>query len=547
MLSQEAIQKILGIGEKVYVTPEEMADKLNVTFFPYDKTSVSEEVLLFLEQLKMTFQELKVNIVPYNEALVKIPVQKILKKAYLLFLNNLLYFSEKILKRKSYRNYVEFSAITKLILRPKRIRAGISIIAIGNDKATDLPIDYTSSFRNSSVVTLLDMPNNISKESSFHEHFDTAMRLFAQHMTNIVVGVNKKEWILYNFNASHPIYPIKENFKQNILKALVSKIVAPIRPYRFSDFAVQKDHFNVGDEPYKTLINDFVASGALLEKAGLYPKGKKIDDLPFRNQFYRLVGKLHLDNRSGMSYGFLALQMPMKLPELVPFEESQQKEKFLSTERDYVTIEDGTIFVALELPQGKYVLKIPDVFVLSQRSGSDKTNFSAGNDLIKLGLVKGKMTLETPKGLILTSDFKPSFDTKVMLAHAVGNVIIAAVISHFRKDSKFVKLLTEKGMALVHWHGYVGPQFIPQSVYVHGASNPHVSCSSPQSAIYAIDGKLKMFHQAWINGADYLGDVHIEPHHGTNMTFPSIQDFSRFVSTNSEIASLGNRYLDLYL
>jgi len=31
VLSQEAIQKILGIEEKVYVTPETMADKFNVT------------------------------------------------------------------------------------------------------------------------------------------------------------------------------------------------------------------------------------------------------------------------------------------------------------------------------------------------------------------------------------------------------------------------------------------------------------------------------------------------------------------------------------
>lgn len=547
MLSQEAIQKILGIEEKVYITPEEMADKLNVTFFPYNKDIASQEVLSFLNQLEKTFLELKVNVVPYSEALVRLPIKKILKRVYLLLLNNILYLLEKISNKKSQRNYVEFSAITKLILRPRRIKTGISIIAVGNDKAVDLPIDYTSSFRNSSVVTLLDMPNNISKESTFHEHFDMAMRLFAQHMTNIVVGVNKKEWILYNFNASHPIYPLKENFNENILKALISKIVAPIKPYRFSDFTVHKAHFNVDDESYKTLINDFVASGALLEKAGLYPRGKKIDDLPFRNQFYRLVGKLHLDNRSGMSYGFLASQMPMKLPELIPFEESQQKEKFLSTERDYITKENGTIFVALELPQGKYVLEIPDVFVLSQRSGSDKTNFDAKKDLIKLGLVKGTMTLETPDGLVLTSDFKPSFDTKVILAHAVGNAIVAAVLNHFRKDSKFAKLLEEDGIAIVHWHGYVGPQFIPQNVYVHGAGNPHVSCSSPQSAIYAIDGKLKMFQQAWINGADYLGDVHIEPHHGTNMTFFSLHDFGKFVSSNSGVASLGNRYLDLYL
>lgn len=548
MLSQEAIQKILGIDEKVHITPEKMADELNVTFFPYNEKTVSSEVLQFLNQLKKTFLELKVNVVPYNEALVKIPKSKIFRRVYLLLLNNLLFFFERILLKKSYRNFVEFAAIKRLLLRPVRIKSGISIIAVADSKATELPIDYTSSFRNSSVVTLLDMPANITEKSTFHEHFDTAMKLFAEHMTNIVIGINKKEWILYNFNASHPVYPLKENFRENILKALISKIVAPIRPYRFSDFIVKSSNFNITDEPYRSLINDFVLSGALLDKAGLYPKGKKIDDLPFRNQFYKLIGKIHLDNRSGMSYGFLSLQMPISLPVLISYEKSSHRRDFQLAKKDYVVKEDGAIFVALELPQGKYILEIPKVFVLSQKSGSDKTNFNAKKDLIKIGLINGRMTLETPKGLVLTSDFKPSFDTKVILAHAVGNAIVGAVISHFRNDSKFVKLLTEQGMALVHWHGYVGPQFIPKNIYVHGANNPHVSCSSPQSAIYAIDGKLKMFQQAWIsNETDYLGDMHIEPHHGTNMTFPSLQEFSRFVSSHSEIAALGNRYLDLYL
>lgn len=546
MLSQEAIQKILGIEEKVHITPSEMADKLNITFFPYNKENVSPQVLQFLQQIEKTFLELRVNIVPYEEALVKIPTRKIFKKTSLLLLNNLFYFFEKITNRKSYRNYIEFSNIKKFLLRQKRIKSGISVIAIGNN-TTELPIDYTSSFRDTSIVTILDMPEGISKESTFHKHFDTAMNLFAQHMTNIVIGVNKRDWILYNFNASHPIYPLGENFKENILKALISKIVAPIRPYRFSDFVFQKEHFDIKNEPYKTLVSDFLASGALLEKAGLYPKGKKIDDLPFRNQFYRLIGKIHLDNRSGMSYGFLSLQMPTNLPEMIPFESFSQREDLLFAGKDYIIKKDGTIFVVIELPQGKYILEIPDVFVLSQRSGSDKINFNAQKDLIKLGLSKGVMTLETPKGLVLTSDFKPSFDTKVILAHAVGNVIIATILKHFRKDSIFSKLIEERGVALVHWHGYVGPQFIPNNVYVHGAENPHVSCSSPQSAIYAIDGKLKVFNSMWNDGAEYLGDIHIEPHHGTNMTYSSLQEFGRFVTSNPEVASLGSRYLDLYL
>jgi len=36
MLSQEAIQKILGIDDKIISTPEEMAKNLTITFFPFE-------------------------------------------------------------------------------------------------------------------------------------------------------------------------------------------------------------------------------------------------------------------------------------------------------------------------------------------------------------------------------------------------------------------------------------------------------------------------------------------------------------------------------
>ena len=80
-------------------------------------------------------------------------------------------------------------------------------------------MQYINNFKDNSIITILDFPKNISEKSSFHEHFDTALALFAYHMTNIVIGVNKEKWILYNFNASHPVFPLEEKFKENILRA----------------------------------------------------------------------------------------------------------------------------------------------------------------------------------------------------------------------------------------------------------------------------------------------------------------------------------------
>ena len=52
MLNQETIQAILGIKKKVYTKPEEMADKMNIAFFPYEEKNISTEILYFVKKLK---------------------------------------------------------------------------------------------------------------------------------------------------------------------------------------------------------------------------------------------------------------------------------------------------------------------------------------------------------------------------------------------------------------------------------------------------------------------------------------------------------------
>jgi hypothetical protein len=284
----------------------------------------------------------------------------------------------------------------------------------------------------------------------------------------------------------------------------------------------------------------------LFDKSKLYPPGKSVDDLPFRNEFYKWVGKIHLDNRTGMSYGFLSRQLPVKLPPLLPLEQAKKELKDnIPDNKDYFAFNEQ-IFLVLSLPQGKFYMEVPEVWVMTQRSGSDKTHFDPKKDLIKMGLSHGKMILETPKGLKLKEGYRPSFDTKVILAHAVGNAIVGAILLHLSPEHPFPKTLQKNGMALSHWHGYLKKDFVPQGWHIHGADKPHVSCSTPQSAIYALGGKIQALMESLQSGKEYLGDIHIEPHHGTNMTFPSLQELARFLTQAPDVTILGNRYLRHY-
>lgn len=546
IINQEAIQKILGIKERVKITPEEMAGKLNVAFYPYKKENISKNVKEFAEDLEKSLREMKVSVIPYQKALASnycFLIKRLIKKHLYLFF---IFLKKLIFKTVEDPLGLNFKILLKFKIG-KKIKHGIAIIAVGENEEGNLPMDNTYNFVSNPIITIVDMPKDIDEKTDFFTHFDTAINLFAHHMTNIIIAVDDKKWILYNFNASHPIYEKnKSNFKNDLLYSLIPKIAAPIKPPKFSEFILREENFDPFDEFHKNFTEDIKNSGSLFEKSGLYPPGKSIENLFFRNELYKWIGKLHLDGRNGMSLGFLAYQLPTKLPELILFIDAHKKYGDLMTiDKDYF-IFNNEIFIIVDVLGDKYCLKVPEVWILTQRSGSQKTNIDPQKDILKMGLVNGEMFLETPKGSEFRKDFKPSFDTKVILAHAVGNAIVAGILEKISPNNKFSKALMKNGMALSHWHGYLKKDLIPKGWHVHGSSNPHVSCSTPQSAIYALDGKLEVFFKCLKNEKEYLGDVHIEPHHGTIINFNSLKELGIFLNNQPDIAKLGNCYLSDY-
>jgi len=550
MLSYRAYETILGIKEKVKVSDEEMADSLNITFFPYSDTkTVNARTLEFAEKLKGAFTELKINVVPYEEALEIVPLQKTIVRTLKIFVNNILFLFERFYIKNNPRIFINFSVIKNLAKR-HRVKKGISVVAVGESATGNLPMDNTSSFRDTSVITLVDWPEHIAEASQFEDHFDTAMSLFAHHMTNIVIAVSDDKWLLYNFNASHPVYDIDQDLNRNILHGLIPKIAAPIRPVRLKEFTILKEPFDPSDSKHEFLTKDLVESSRRFQETGLYPKGKKIDDLPFRNDFYRWIGKIHLDERSGMSFGFLAVQMPTALYSPIPLNEAEKKYgDIIPKEEDFFFDKEGNLHILVKSFDEILCIQVPEVWVLSQRSGSNKTNMDPQKDLVKLGLKNGAMYLQTPQGLKITSDYKTSFDTQVILAHAVGNAIVASLLSYKNRNHEFVQHTEKKGFAIAHWHGYFKQDKLPNGWFLHGTRNPNVACSSPQSAIYAIEGKLNEFntHQEKQNEPiAYKGDIHIEPHHGTNIIYQNLDNLVTFLLDDKERTTLGNKYLSQY-
>jgi len=375
---------------------------------------------------------------------------------------------------------------------------------------------------------------------------EIGLNLFASLMTNLAITVSEDDWTLYSFNGSYPTFSIRENFDFNVLHNFIPKIGAPVMPPKLDDFAIRKGSFAVNDQFYAPYIKDLIEGGLLLGKTNLYPKRKSVSDLNFRNNFYKWVGSIYLDGRNGMSYGFIVRQLPVELSQIIPAQEFEDYFENKEKGEEEIIEKKGKIFLRFDMFGQEFFIKVPDVWVLSSKSGADKSHLNRQTDIIKMGLVDGRMIIETPSGVDVEGDYKPSFDTRVILAHAVTNAILGSIFAYFKPHWEFSEKLRENGMALAHWHGYMNSRLIPKGWEMYGYDNPPVSCSSPQSALYAFRGKIEAGLHCLADNKEYKGDIHIEPHHGVNISYPSLKELGEFLISHPEATELGDRYLVNY-
>jgi hypothetical protein len=232
-----------------------------------------------------------------------------------------------------------------------------------------------------------------------------------------------------------------------------------------------------------------------------------------------------------MSYGFLARQLPSVIfPAMQLAEAGSMLQRVDWDEKDFIEI-DGGVVVAPKIGKHRYVVRVPDVAVLCTRSGCEKIRLDPLTDLVQLALSNGHVELAFPAGLVAGSDCQPSFDTLTILSHAVGNALAASILSRTRPQSSLVASVAHEGFAIAHWHGYPIVTALPHGYHMHGQLNPPVSCSTPQAAIFSLSGKLEVLASSIVTGNDYLGDVHIEPSHGTNLNGSTLIELAKIAAT----------------
>jgi hypothetical protein len=484
VLTEEAVKTILGIGEPVPLSPKALSKSLRVTFFP--TSSASERVLRFVEKLRLALAESGVTILEYAHALSDGPAGK--------------------------------------------LREGVVIIAPGELQTGDLPVDHVSNLRKTTVVGIIDGPCPADRETDLQEKLNSVVKTLAWNIVQVVIYVDDDVWTIATMNGA--IIRLRDDgkFTHDVFSTLIPKLAAPVVPPHSADFEVHEGALNLSSSALSQYVRDFVESGRLWARSGLLLFHTTMDSLDFRNRFYKRLAAAYLDHRSGMSYGFLARQIATPVEPALTFSEAQRSIGPLNWDGIGLQWLHDRLYVGVRLSDQTLVAEVPAVRVLTTRSGCDKSNIDAHRDLVMLGLSRGRVILETPKGISAKTDCKPSYDTMTILSHAVANSLVASVLSRLRPRSTFAAAFQQAGMALAHWHGEVDRARLPKGYAIHGDTNPPVSCSTHQAAMYALTGKMNALRESIDSGADFYGDVHVEPHHGINVTGESLLVLARWAT-----------------
>lgn len=503
----------LGVNQSLEFQPpvveaQTMAQQLKVAFPPlpagYDKTAIID----FQTDLKQQLEGLGVQMVPWEAAtkdftyeiqlpLINRPWQiktRIVRSDINAVIDverqpNWLGKAKVCVAETLYQSYA------KLVLKGQTMSvtriAGLIGWAEENLQTLEDPT-------NTQLIVLSDLDETfISAETSYQDKIDIGIGKLIKTFSEIVVGVSEDKISILNMNLSDSVYT-RDQLQSFILKSLVPKIYVPIFPLSLSRFKVSE--YEPAASPY---AQQLVNLGQALDETGLFPNGFKLDKV-LKRQSHRDIVSWMAKGRTGVSYGFVAYAEPPQyvgdveitaevwqtLTPVAGFDPQELRQNAL--ERRYVPV---------QTPAGLVFRQIPDIWVVSSRSGAKKTQLNLTSDVLRIGLTD-QLCLQMPTGVNpSTADIKPSYDVYVMVGIALATAL-------------YLPDLIQNGLPMVHFHGYPALDWVQADEGVSGVENPSVPCGTYESGIFNFLSIRRLAQQQ----SDGLSLVSlIEPDHGTNV------------------------------
>ncbi len=510
--------------------PVEMAERVRVTFKPVPPHYFDSEVKNFREALKGSLIKNGVTVIDWKEATTPGDTYG--------------FFSRLFRIRKVRGNIHAVVAVRK---EPSLVRRFFMKMAediysfVRNDDrsvseilkisgwADNFTIGNLQDPYNTQVITLKTLdPEFEDEDLAYDKKISIGLKNLINSMSEIVIGVSDKKFGIINMNLSDSIYE-HNGLDSFVLKSLVPKIYAPIKPPVLNRFI--KGEFDPDETVYADQLSEL---GKELKKTHLFPEGSKFNDR-IRRQSHRDVVKKVMDGRTGVSYGFIAFVEAPKYEG-----EKYIDEPAWNALEVVESFDDGAVridknerwYIKTVIKDENIYQQVPDIRIVTSRSGCDKTNLNPKSDIVRIGLIKGQLYLEIPKGIDLTrKDIRPSFDTFVILAQALSS-------------SLYAPYLIKEGMPILHFHGYPDPNWFVDSEHHAGANNPSLPCGTVEAALLNYSA---IYETANRNGNELKLLCLVESDHGVNILGPDKKYLvERLMSgTDDGHILLGGKYLPL--
>ncbi|MBD2679142.1 MULTISPECIES: hypothetical protein [Nostoc] len=490
------------------IDPKIMAQKLIVTFKPLSKSYSNQEILKFRQELQDKLKYYGVKILPWEEAIAELNYDLLLP-----IINKKKNFKFKGIKS-------EVNAIIDVEIPPSFIRRlGIvvaetiyqiySTLILNNRQIPVIKIARLSSWAEDYAAKYVDNPSKtqvivitkidhdfINPLIPYKQKINIGLNTLIRTFSEIVIGVSSDKISILNMNLSDSIFTRNEigNF---VLKSLIPKVFVPIAPLLLSRFEVEQ--YNPQESIYAAQL---VRLGQELASTGLFPPGFKLDEV-IKRKSHRDIVSIIINGRTGVSYGFVAYAEPPQY--FGEIEITKNEWENLLPVSGFSTNEirqndKGRRYAKIKKLEEYVFRQIPDIWLVSSRSGSNKTDLNIADDVIRIGL-KEKLYLQLPKVIRSElADMKPSYDIYVMLAISLSAAL-------------YTPELIKDGAPIVHFHGYPAFDWFKSNEYCVGVDNPSVPCGTYESGVFNFLGISSLANQQLSNIS--LVSL-IEPDHGAN-------------------------------
>ncbi|KJH71680.1 TubC N-terminal docking domain-related protein [Aliterella atlantica] len=491
------------------VDPQVMAKQLKITFRPLPKGFGRPTLLKFREELELKLQNYGVKVVSWEEATrdfryeIDIPLTKWKKAIQMRVVKTDIDAvidvdrqpASLIDKFKSFAAEKLYQFYSRFILKNQKASAAkiVQLIGWAEDHTMQRLEDPTST----QVILLADIDKQfVNPEIPYEQKINIGVNTLVKTFSEVVIGVSDKDISILNMNLSDSVFP-REDFDNFVVKSLIPKIFVPIAPLPLSRFEVEKY-----SPTQSSAAQKLAQLSNQLATTGLFPAGFKLSEIVKRQSHRDIVDSI-VNGRSGVSYGFVAYaEAPQYVGKLeisaAEWEDLSPVAGFSQDEVRQNAI--GRRYLKTKLKNKDIYKQIPDIWLVSSRSGANKTNLDPERDLLRIGL-QDKLHLQIPTGIDpAVVDVKPSYDTYVMVAIALAAALYAPE-------------LIKDGAPMIHFHGYPSAEWFEDNEYCSGVDNPSVPCGTYESGVFNFFNIYNLAQQSDNIALACL----IEPDHGANI------------------------------